>query len=233
MFRKSARHWFKAAVRRSAIVDRAPAKALVAAKPTICGIMTLHQLVGDPDEDITRRIVQVAEMPQTGKRNACEKCSEAWVLRPAVPKSTETRADKRAGRVFIKMAGPFHVEGLAGSRFAILCVDDFSWYKVVAFMDKMRDATAVPGAIIARYFAPAGLNIGVIRDYNGGELQEAFQSFLDELGIRHERTPPYTPRYNGLAERTLGRLRDKTVALLGGVTESASGHLWVQAMAYT
>ena len=232
IFRKSARRLFEATARRSAIMDQASAKALVVAKPTTCDIMMFHQLVGHPGEDITRRTAQVAGLRLTGGWNACEKCSEARVLRHAVPKSTETRADKRAGRVFIDLAGPFHVESLAGSRFAMLCVDDFSRYKIVAFMAKKSDATAVLRAIIAKYFAPAGLNIGVIRTDNGGEFQGAFQSLLAELGIKHERTPPYTPQYNGVAERTLGLLRDKTVALLRGVTEGASERLWAEAMAY-
>ena len=194
--------------------------------------MMFHQLVGHPGEDITRRTDQVAGLWLTGKWNACKKCSEARVMRHAVPKSTETRADKRAGRVFIDLARSFHVESLAGSRFAMLCVDDFSRYKIVAFMAKKSDATAVLRAIIARYFAPAGLNIGVIRTDNGGEFQGAFPSLLAELGIKHERTPPYTPQYNGVAERILGLLRDKTVALLRGVTKGASERLWAEAMAY-
>ena len=222
ILRKSARHLFKATAHRSATVDRASAKALVAAKPTTCDIMLFHQLVGHPGEDITRRTARVAELQLTGKWNVCEKCSKARVMRHAVPKSTETRADKRAGGVFIDLAGPFHVESLAGSR---LCVDDFSWYKIVAFMAKKSDATAVLRAIIARYFAPAGLNIGVIRTDNGGEFQGAFQSFVVELGIKHERTPPCTPQYNGVAERTLGLLSDKTVALLRGGTEGANERL--------
>ena len=119
-FRKSTRCLFEATAHRSAIVDQASAKALVAAKPTTCDIMMFHQLVGHPGEDITRRTAQVARLRLTGKWNASEKCSEARVMRHAVPKSTETRADKRAERVFIDLAGPFHVESLAGSRFAML-----------------------------------------------------------------------------------------------------------------
>ena len=153
-------------------------------------------------------------------------------MRHAVPKSTETRVYKRAWRVFIELAGLFHVESPAGTRFAKLCVDDFLRYKIVAFMDKMRDATAVLRAIISRYVAPARQNISVIRDYNGREFEWAFQSRLAELGIRHEPTPPYTPQHNGKAERTLGLLRDKTAVLLGGVTEIASERLRAQAMAY-
>ena len=91
-------------------------------------------------------------------------------MRHAVPKSAETWADKRSGRVFINLVGPFHVESLAGSRFAMLCVDYASRYKLVAFMAKKSDAKAVPRAIIARYFAPAGLNVGVIRTDNGEEF---------------------------------------------------------------
>ena len=55
----------------------------------------------------------------------------------------------------------------------MLCVDDFSRYKIVAFMAKKSDATAVLRAITAKFFAPAGLNIGVIRTDNGGEFQGA------------------------------------------------------------
>ena len=114
-------------------------------------------------------------------------------MRHAVPKSTEARADNCAGRVFIDLGGAFHVESLAGSRLAMLGVDHFSRYKIVAFLAKTSDATAVLRAIIARHFAPAGLNIGVIRTDNSGGFQGAFQLPLAELGIKHERILPYTP----------------------------------------
>ena len=105
-------------------------------------------------------------------------------------------------------------------------------YEIVAFMAKTRDATAVLRATITRYFMPAGLNIGVIKTDNGGEFQRAFQSLFAELGIRHERTPLYTPEYNGVAEWTLDLLRDKTGVMLRGVTECTRERLWAEAMAY-
>ena len=111
----SARRVFEATARRSAIIDQAPAKALVAAKRTTCDIMMFHQLVGHPGEDSTRRTAQVAGLRLTGKWNARKKCSETRVMRRAVLKSTGTRVDKRAGRVFTDLTGPFHVESVAGS----------------------------------------------------------------------------------------------------------------------
>ena len=104
-------------------------------------------------------------------------------------------------------------------------MDDLSRYKIVAFMAKTSDATAVLKAILARHFASVGLNIGVIWTDNGGEFLGAFQSPLAELDIKHERASPYTPQYKGVAERTLGLLRDKSVALLRRVTEGASERL--------
>ena len=57
-------------------------------------------------------------------------------------------------------------------------------------------------------------------------------SLLAELGIKHKRTPPYTPQYNGVAERALSLPRDKTAVLLRGVTEAVSERFWVEVMAY-
>ena len=37
----------------------------------------------------------------------------------------------------------------------------------------------------------------------------AFQAVLEELGARHIRTPPYTPRWNGKVERFIQTLDDE------------------------
>lgn len=174
VFRKSAQGVFEATVRRSAIVYQAPAKSLVAAKPMICNIMACHRLAICPGKDITRRTV----LQLTGKGNACENCSEAPIMRYAVPNFTETQADRRAGRVFIDLAGIFHEENLVRSRFAMLCLDDSLLYKIAPFLAKKSDATVVLRVIIASYFAPAGLKIPAIRTDNGGEFHEALQPLL-------------------------------------------------------
>ena len=37
---------------------------------------------------------------------------------------------------------------------------------------------------------------------------------MDQRSITHEHTPPDTPQYNGVAERALGRLREKALTLM-------------------
>ena len=82
------------------------------------------------------------------------------------------------------------------------------------------------------HIAPKGIKIGTVRADGGGEFEDEFQSLLKELGIKRETTPLYSPQFNGVVERALGLLRDKTVALLRGMTAGKSDRFKVEAMNY-
>lgn len=56
--------------------------------------------------------------------------------RHAVPKSTENRDDRGAGKLFIDLSGPFHETSLGGMKFVTLYIDDFSRYKFLRFLRK-------------------------------------------------------------------------------------------------
>ncbi|CAM9940558.1 unnamed protein product, partial [Ascophyllum nodosum] len=71
-----------------------------------------------------------------------------------------------------------------------------------------------------------------IRTDEGGEFEGEFQQVLDSHGITHEFTPPDTPQHNGVAERALGLLREKSIAMLQEVTVAASDRLWAEALNY-
>ena len=52
------------------------------------------------------------------------------------------------------------------------------------------------------YYAALGVRIDRVMTDNGcGYVSKAFRSACNELGIRHVRTRPYTPKTNGKAER--------------------------------
>ena len=94
----------------------------------------------------------------------------------------------------------------------MLCVDDYSRFKIVRFLKHKNQVAGALEDIIASHISPTGLKIGIIRTDGGGEFAGEFQDLLNRLGIKHEKTPPHTPQYNGVAERALGILRDKTVS---------------------
>ena len=114
----------------------------------------------------------------------------------------------------------------------MLCVGDFSRYKTVTFMAKKSDATVALRAIVARYFAPAGLNIGVIGTDNSGSFRGRFSD--SSPSWTSNTSAPRRIRLSTMGQRSgpWAFFVMKTVALLREVTEGASERLWAEAMAY-
>ena len=74
---------------------------------------------------------------------------------------------------------------LGGSKYVMICVDDFLRFKIVRFLKKI-DAAAALRNIIAEYITPPGLKIDSIRTDEGGEFEGEFQQVVDSHGITHE-----------------------------------------------
>ena len=73
--------------------------------------------------------------------------------------------------------------------FAQVLVDE----KAVSCVQFLRDAVA--------YYASLGVRIQRVMTDNGKGFKNAFAAACEELGIRHIKTRPYTPKTNGKAER--------------------------------
>lgn len=90
---------------------------------------------------------------------------------------------------------------------------------MIRFLKCKSDAAAGLSDTRGTHITPVNLKVGSIRTGGEVEFTGPFKYLLDNPGIRHERTPPYTPRYNRVVKRALDLLRKKTVGLLRGVTE--------------
>ena len=87
----------------------------------------------------------------------------------------------------------------------MLRVDYFTRFKFFRFLKHKSDAAKELRELVAEHIAPAGIKIGTVRTDGGGEFEGRFQSLLKKLRIKCETTPPHTPQYNGVVERS-GRL---------------------------
>ncbi len=83
-----------------------------------------------------------------------------------------------------------------------LAIDDHSR---VSFARVLADETAPSCVQFLRdavaYYASIGVCIERVMTDNGAGYKNMFRAACDELGIRHVRTRPYTPKTNGKAER--------------------------------
>jgi transposase InsO family protein len=90
-----------------------------------------------------------------------------------------------------------------GWEFVHVAIDDHSRVAFAKIMasEKKRCATAFLRAAIA-YYASLGIKVERVMTDNGSCYRSfAFRKLCKQLGLRHIRTRPYTPRTNGKAER--------------------------------
>ena len=216
-----------------ALTPLTTARPMVTARANPRHIMELNRLLGHPSKEITRGTARMSGVPLTGTWSPCVQCSESRVRRYAVPKSTESRTNERAERFFIDIAGPsFQITSLGGNRYAMLCADDFTRFKLIRFLKHRNDFVKEFHGLVAEHIAPADIKIGIVRTDGGGGFEGKFQSLLKELRIKRETTPRHTPQYNGVVDRAHGLLRDKIVALIRGMTAGKSDRLWAEAINY-
>jgi len=98
--------------------------------------------------------------------------------------------------------GYSHCRGL-GWEFVHVCIDDHSR---VAFSEIKPDQTADSAVAFLKaavaYYKSLGVTVTRVMTDNGGcYLGFAFRQACQDLGLKHVRTRPYTPKTNGKAER--------------------------------
>ena len=91
----------------------------------------------------------------------------------------------------------------AGWEFMHVCIDDHSRLAYIERLDNERaESTTAFLRRAVRWFRRQGIRAErVMTDNGSGYVAHAFANTCRELGLRHLRTRPYTPRTNGKAER--------------------------------
>ena len=93
--------------------------------------------------------------------------------------------------------------GRAGWEYVHVCIDDASRIACSQVMpdEKKESAVAALKAAVA-YYKSLGVTVSrVMTDNGAGYKSHAFRDTCADLGLRHIRTKPYTPKTNGKAER--------------------------------
>jgi transposase InsO family protein len=83
-----------------------------------------------------------------------------------------------------------------------LAIDDHSRVSFAKVLSDEKAVSCVQFLLEAvAYYAGMGVRIERVMTDNGKGFKNAFKAACDELGIRHIKTRPYTPKTNGKAER--------------------------------
>jgi transposase InsO family protein len=139
-------------------------------------------------------------------------------------------AKRTLWRVHSDMSGMSVPSIKTNHRYFVTFIDDFSRYAWVYFTDR-KDAKSIRD-IFERWKADAenksGNRVSFLQTDEGGEYENVMRQLLDQTGITHLHSPPYSHQSNGLAEQLNRTLKDaaRTMMIYANLPDS----FWEKAM---
>ncbi|KAK1616378.1 hypothetical protein QYE76_021895 [Lolium multiflorum] len=136
------------------------------------------------------------------KDRVCSACVAGKQLKKKHPIKSIVTTSRPLELLHLDLFGPSHYDTLGGSKYGLVIVDDFSRYSWV-FLLKSKDETHREFITFAKKAQRTyESEIKAIRTDNGTEFKNyTMQEFVDDEGIKHEFSAPYTPQQNGVVER--------------------------------
>jgi hypothetical protein len=163
---------------------------------------------------------------------ACESCVEAKMSRRFNRDTQVARASQPLGLVHSDSCGPFRVASIAGTRYFVLFIDDFSRLAWVYFLKHKNTAEVLQAFKEFKAAAEnqSGFSIKRFRCDNGrAEYDNSdFQTLLKADGISYEPSAPYTQHQNGVSERTIRTVVERARSMLLGA--SLPQRFWAEAI---
>jgi transposase InsO family protein len=112
--------------------------------------------------------------------------------------------------------GPIAYLSIGGSKYSLVIVNDFSRFTWVFFLQDKSETQGTLKRFLRRAQNEFELKVKKIRSNNGSEFKNLqVEEYLEEEGIKHEFSAPYTPQQNSVVERKNMTLIDMARTMLG------------------
>jgi transposase InsO family protein len=96
--------------------------------------------------------------------------------------------------LYMDLFGPVAYLNIGGSKYGLVIVDDFSRFTWVFFLQDKSETQGTLKCFLRRAQNEFELKVKKIRSDNGSEFKNLqVEEFLEEEGIKHEFSAPYTP----------------------------------------
>lgn len=180
-------------------------------------IKVWHERLGHLNVKELQNMCKNGMIPVTlsGNQNfVCEACQYGKQARRPFLKST--RGPTQPGEiVYSDVCGPIEEPSVSGMKYFVLFKDGATSYRYVYFMKHKNEVFQYflkYNAIVKNRFQR---DLHILHTDNGSEyVNQEFTSFLENKGITHERTAPYTPQQNGRAEREMRSIMETARTML-------------------
>src|SRR5690242_18114819 len=132
----------------------------------------------------------------------CSACQAGKQVGAHHPHKNIMTTDRPLELLYIDLFGPIAYISIDGSKYCLVIVDDYSRFTWVFFLQKKSQTQETLKGFLRRAQNGFRLRIKKIRSDNGTEFKNSqIEGFLEDEGIKHEFSSPYTPQQNGVVER--------------------------------
>jgi hypothetical protein len=158
----------------------------------------------------------------------CKTCATVKIHKSKFQKGAVTRPDRPFDLIYSDLAGPVSTPSIGGSRYLMCFIDGCSRYVYTYCIALKSDAFDTYVGFESLHAGDYG-GIGALRTDNGGEYTStAFKEYLVRGGTFAQRTTPYTPQQNGVAERMNRTIFEMANALM--VYANMPAKFWAEAV---
>lgn len=139
------------------------------------------------------------------------------------------RAEEPLELIHTDVVGPMPVVSLGGQKYFVTFIDDFS-KKLYTYAMKQKSEVLELFVMFHKLAEKqTGKKLKAIRSDNGTEyVNKQFEKFCEENGIIHQKTVPYTPQLNGVAERMNRTILERIRCML--IDADLDQEFWAEAL---
>ena len=193
-------------------------------------INDLHERLGHPSEEATRKTGKMLGLKVTGAFQKCENCAISKARRMNLNKERVERSKTRGFRLFIDVSS-IKTVSFGGKKFWLLILDDCTDCCFSFFLKSKDEVSTKVREFIQEIKVTQGIEVKTIRCDNSGENRQLERdSKRDGLGIKFEYTAVNTPQQNGRVERKFAALYGRVRSMLNSarVTKQLRSKLWAE-----
>jgi transposase InsO family protein len=145
----------------------------------------------------------------------CSACQAGKQVGVHHPHKNIMMTDRPLELLHMDLFGPIAYISIGGSKYCLVIVDDYSRFTWVFFLQEKSQTQETLKGFLRRSQNEFELRIKKIKSDNGTEFKNSqIEGFLEEEGIKHEFSSPYTPQQNGVVERKNRNLLDMARTML-------------------
>jgi transposase InsO family protein len=163
------------------------------------------------------------------KDRICSACQAGKQVGAHHPHKNIMTTDRPLELLHMDLFGLIAYISIGGSKYCLVIVDDYSHFTWVFFLQEKSQTQETLKGFLRRAQNEFGLRIKKIRSDNGTEFKNSqVEGFLEDKGIKHELSSPYTPQQNGVVERKNRTLLDMARTMLDEY--KTSDRFWAEAV---